>query len=985
MLVRMHAGRAAVPLDDPMVSGDGVSSSGTNPHSPRSLVHVHPLQTSVTAQSRPCTGSGSVADALRTDKYNSPAPWLQGEHEHNTSSAQASAQGQRPQRQTTPIERFHDTKNSQWSTYLLSVSGYRHGAPLQQEALEAAEAEPQLADELEALFRRVHHASASTASELESEMQRVAATTLHAALIEVLGASTDEEIPHLWGEDHVAPTTAAAATAAVVHHVRVRFGDAQNGSNGVLAIAPPFLTFTPEGPAATAAAEAGEQLEPLFSWPLSFFVGADDDEEEHARCELRLLTGEDDGLLFGFENSIQLAGFEHALRIAATSARAVGGGFECSSCTEESSTAAAEQPRPAEASGARGSDDGPKRQRREEPRVGAGRELRSALGQVSTLFSNRLKGKAKAAMAAIELGRAAGAKTVMGRACELRDVLFTCGGFSVTKAVLSKFVGLKEVKLLLDEDIARTREELTDSKTATALLQAAKSFLNEMLAAKGRRTDVERNAFWASVVSLMPADLIENRQGRAMMRLLGIPYRTIKRGNVMRKALEESNRGWEFLETARHWDRAELHLKIIHDWWHSDEPSGPDNNQGKERVRVYRGYDKDPETGRRGYGMHDPRVQVGDDKHALSLWHKSEAAKCFREATATPKRPEGIKVSRKLLIECRCECIKKRKASFADCKICSFVTEGLKNWHRHRAGWRQAKPGCVCHLCSDPDKAQLYRSFSRSVREMKAALLPCGQHTYPGYSIAGGPTFKSYPGLCSNNKCPKRMLGQAMTPGACSWENVFGKDCPVEASSDKFTWYRWEPRHRSTNAEGKKFYSDEWVPHEGTRAEFIKELRAAIKDSYLPHDWRHILIRHGIKLHESRKDSTTATEWSDYAAVLDLTREKSVTCGVPERINELVTVIGYKPYEETVEMPKSRRHAATTKQVRKQHVDVFFAFHPSGYKADARSYNVVQVCLACTTHTFIWPLPFRSPILNPFSSLVTVGRRTSTPFSRQAK
>ena len=29
--------------------------------------------------------------------------------------------------------------------------------------------------------------------------------------------------------------------------------------------------------------------------------------------------------------------------------------------------------------------------------------------------------------------------------------------------------------------------------------------------------------------------------------------------------------------------------------------------------------------------------------------------------------------------------------------------------------------------------------------------------------------------------------------------------------------------------------------------------------------------------------------------------------------------------------------------VRKQHVDVFFAFHPSGYKSDARSYNVAQM------------------------------------------
>ena len=129
------------------------------------------------------------------------------------------------------------------------------------------------------------------------------------------------------------------------------------------------------------------------------------------------------------------------------------------------------------------------------------------------------------------------------------------------------------------------------------------------------------------------------------------------------------------------------------------------------------------------------------------------------------------------------------------------------------------------------------------------------------------------------------------------------------------------------------------MPHKGTRKEFLAELRAAISDSYLYHIWRHGMIRHAIKLHESRKDGVTATEWSDYAAVLDLTRSKTVTCGVPERINELVTVMGYKPRDVTVEVPASRRRAATTKVVRKQQVDVFFAFHGSGYKPDARSYS----------------------------------------------
>jgi hypothetical protein len=128
-----------------------------------------------------------------------------------------------------------------------------------------------------------------------------------------------------------------------------------------------------------------------------------------------------------------------------------------------------------------------------------------------------------------------------------------------------------------------------------------------MLKAKGRRSDVERNAFWASVVSLMPADLIDNRQGRAMMRILGISYRTVKRGNEVRKALEEKGKGWVLLSTRPHRDGAAQHLNIIDDWWHSDEASCPDNQQ-KEQVRCYHGHCVNEETGRRGYELHWRRV-----------------------------------------------------------------------------------------------------------------------------------------------------------------------------------------------------------------------------------------------------------------------------------------------------------------------------------------------------------------------------------------
>ena len=71
------------------------------------------------------------------------------------------------------------------------------------------------------------------------------------------------------------------------------------------------------------------------------------------------------------------------------------------------------------------------------------------------------------------------------------------------------------------------------------------------------------------------------------------------------------------------------------------------------------------------------------------------------------------------------------------------------------------------------------------------------------------------------------------------------------------------------------------------------------------------------------------------------------TCSVPERSNELVVAMGYKPCMETVTIPCRGKRPASTKQVRKQHVDVFFAFHPSGYKPNARSYNTAAEDIDC--------------------------------------
>ena len=83
--------------------------------------------------------------------------------------------------------------------------------------------------------------------------------------------------------------------------------------------------------------------------------------------------------------------------------------------------------------------------------------------------------------------------------------------------------------------------------------------------------------------------------------------------------------------------------------------------------------------------------------------------------------------------------------------------------------------------------------------------------------------------------------------------------------------------------------------------------------------------------HERLK--TIAVVTSDYASQLETKRKYTGTCASRERHNFLVSVVCYAPYKE---------EKASGIYEYKQHVDVFFAFHKSGFKPSARSFNVVQ-------------------------------------------
>ena len=99
--------------------------------------------------------------------------------------------------------------------------------------------------------------------------------------------------------------------------------------------------------------------------------------------------------------------------------------------------------------------------------------------------------------------------------------------------------------------------------------------------------------------------------------------------------------------------------------------------------------------------------------------------------------------------------------------------------------------------------------------------------------------------------------------------------------------------------------------------------------------------RTAAEVHELAR--LTATVQSDYASQVEMQRIHTATCAQPERHNLLVCIVGYKPYTEMMKKAGRSKKNPKLEPVRKQHVDVFYAFHKAGFKPSARSFNVVQV------------------------------------------
>lgn len=162
-----------------------------------------------------------VPDASNPDATDTSDAILSSQQASSSATATSPVVPRRSERETTLPERFSDSKYSKWSAYDMSRHGKRHDLE------EACSAEPEYTTELEALYSRLRAAAsaatgADPTSEFVGEMERVAATTLHAALIECLAsAGMDKESSHIWaGNDAETASFTVCACMPGVHDTR---------------------------------------------------------------------------------------------------------------------------------------------------------------------------------------------------------------------------------------------------------------------------------------------------------------------------------------------------------------------------------------------------------------------------------------------------------------------------------------------------------------------------------------------------------------------------------------------------------------------------------------------------------------------------------------------------------------------------------------------------------------------------------------------
>ena len=108
---------------------------------------------------------------------------------------------------------------------------------------------------------------------------------------------------------------------------------------------------------------------------------------------------------------------------------------------------------------------------------------------------------AAAVRASIPAGREPKERSINKAAQALESMLFQCGGLSTVTRVLEKPMSRAPVAALLPDHLKATGVTV---KTQAAMAEAVREFLRVLTPHRGRRTDVNANAFWSVVAVVLP-------------------------------------------------------------------------------------------------------------------------------------------------------------------------------------------------------------------------------------------------------------------------------------------------------------------------------------------------------------------------------------------------------------------------------------------------------------------------------------------------
>ena len=324
---------------------------------------------------------------------------------------------------------------------------------------------------------------------------------------------------------------------------------------------------------------------------------------------------------------------------------------------------------------------------------------------------------------------------------------------------------------------------------------------------------------------------------------------------------------------------------ILDEFLHSDVASRQDNYRKKKVVLAL---PANPDTGVVEYCVHWQRelrrnwkslfvLLTGRDSFNSPVAGLQPSAWWTRiqRITTTPKRPNGIVGSPKLLSKNACPCLAGACISQCSCPHCTTFLENLD--HRHLAtmcGWRTT---AVCVVVPESDTTTnpddpcdkcggACQDANGPWKKMSSGLIPFLTHLLcppvelpnifvaavdpnTGFEIPGENIpvkiirRKCWLGECSECGWDKRFASFPLLPLTLEEDDnttreVFVRACPREARLDAHTTYHeFRKMERGSCADGSPYLQPEWTPVTCTRRMFYYQLVEFMRD-FLPHYYK---------------------------------------------------------------------------------------------------------------------------------------------------